>query len=312
MSAIQRATLRRKLQQTPLGAVVQHFLDHLDVEAGLSENTVLAYGRDLEAFVRFCRLHRVEALGALEPTHIYAYMRVLSADGRAEASIKRALVAIKMLLRFGRLTGQVEQDFSGLLEGPKLWQKLPMVAGKEKVLQLLEAPQPEDPYYLRDRALLEVLYATGCRAAEAAALRMADINLQIGYLRCFGKGRKERIIPLGRTAIAAILEYMKECRPNLAKAFSGDWLFLSRTGRRIDRIDIWRIVKKYAGRAGLGRNLTVHTLRHCFATHLLSGGADLRSVQEMLGHADVSTTQIYTHVDNDRLRSIHKQFHPRA
>ena len=312
MSAIQRATLRQKLRQTAMGQTVQNFLDHLDVEAGLSENTLLAYGRDLEAFVRFCRLHRVESLGAIEPTHIYAYLRALSADGRAEATIKRALVAIKMLLRFGRLTGQVEQDFSGLLDGPKLWQKLPVVAGKEKVLQLLQAPVPEDAYYQRDKALLEMLYATGCRAAEAATLRMADTNLEIGYVRCFGKGRKERIIPLGRTAIAAVKDYLQHCRPTLAKPFSGEWLFLSRTGRCIDRIDVWRIVKKYARRAGLSHNLTVHTLRHCFATHLLSGGADMRSVQEMLGHADIATTQVYTHVDQDRLRSIHKQFHPRA
>jgi len=295
-----------------MGRVVQRFLEHLDVEAGLSENTVLAYGRDLEAFVRFCRLQRVEELAAVEPTHIYAYLRTLAAAGRAEATIKRALVAIKMLLRFGRLIGQVQRDFSGLLESPKLWQRLPTVAAKEKVLLLLEAPRPEDPYYLRDKALLEMLYATGCRAAEAAGLRLGDVNLDVGYVRCFGKGRKERIIPLGRTAIAAVRNYLKECRPQLAKPLSEDWLFLSRTGRRIDRIDIWRIVKKYARRAGLGPNLTVHTLRHCFATHLLGGGADLRSVQEMLGHASVATTQIYTHVDSDRLRRIHKQFHPRA
>ena len=176
---------------------------------------------------------------------------------------------------------------------------------------LLESPDKKEPYYLRDKAILELLYATGARAAEVATMKISNLNLDIGYLRCIGKGNKERIIPMGKAAIAAVRDYLSELRPRLANVLSEDFLFLSRTGRSLSRIEIWRMVKKYALRAGMPKNLTVHTLRHCFATHLLSGGADLRSVQEMLGHVDISTTQIYTHVDQGRLRKIHKEFHPR-
>jgi len=216
-----------------------------------------------------------------------------------------------MFLRFAKLTGLVEDDFTAILEGPKIWQRLPIVCSKEQVMNLLNAPSPQEPFYLRDKAVLELLYATGLRASELAGLKRSDLNLDIGYLRCWGKGNKERIVPVGRAAVAATSEYLEQLRGRLAKPFSGDFLLLSRTGRAMSRIEIWRLVRKYAVRAGMPRNLSVHTLRHCFATHLLSGGADLRSVQEMLGHVDIATTQIYTHVDQERLRKIHKQFHPR-
>jgi integrase/recombinase XerD len=198
-----------------------------------------------------------------------------------------------------------------MLESPKLWQRLPVICSKKQVISIINAPLPDEPYYFRDKAMLELLYATGVRASELAGLKVSDLNLDIGYLRCLGKGSRERVIPLGRAAIAATVDYLQTLRPRLAKPFSGDFLLLSRTGRPMSRIEIWRLIKKYAARAGLPRNLTVHTLRHCFATHLLAGGADLRSVQEMLGHVDIATTQIYTHVDQERLRRIHKQFHPR-
>lgn len=175
----------------------------------------------------------------------------------------------------------------------------------------MNAPRPEEAFYLRDKAMLELLYATGARASELSQMRQKNLNLDIGYLRCLGKGNRERVIPIGKIAIAVTIEYLKDLRPRLAKPFSEDFLLLSRTGRPLSRIEVWRLVKKYAVRAGMPRNLTVHTLRHCFATHLLSNGADLRSVQEMLGHVDIATTQIYTHVDQGRLRSIHKKFHPR-
>ncbi len=209
------------------------------------------------------------------------------------------------------LTGLLHEDFTSILEGPKLWQKLPVVCNKQKVIDLLDTPTTDDPFYLRDKALLEMLYATGMRASEVAGLKISALNFSIGYLRCLGKGNKERIIPLGKTAIEVTKLYLQDLRPNLVKPAGGDFLFLSRTGRAMTRVDIWRVVKKYARRAGLPRKMTVHTLRHCFASHLLSGGADLRSLQEMLGHVDIATTQIYTHVDQDRLRSIHKKYHPR-
>jgi integrase/recombinase XerD len=216
-----------------------------------------------------------------------------------------------MFLRFSKLIGLIDDDFTAILEGPKLWQKLPTICSKQKVIDLLNAPLPDEPFYLRDKAILELLYATGVRASELAGLKTSDLNLDIGYLRCLGKGNRERVIPIGKAAIAATFEYLRELRPKLAKSESGDFLLLSRTGRPLSRIEVWRLVKKYSIRAGLPKNLTVHTLRHCFATHLLTGGADLRSVQEMLGHVDIATTQIYTHVDQERLRRVHKEFHPR-
>jgi len=312
MLNIQVQRLRDKLNTLPLGGVVASFLDYLTVEAGLSVNTVLAYGRDLHKFAEYCQSEGVDTIDKILPTTVYGYLRKLSKRGLAENSISRNLVAIKMLIRFGILTGLISEDMTDSLESPKLWKKLPAVASKDQVFKLLSAPCPEDPYFLRDKALLQVLYATGARASEVVGLKIKDVNLSIGYVRCFGKGRKERIVPLGKTAGQTITSYMGQLRPQLEKPHSEGMLFLSRTGRPMDRIELWRIVKKYALRAGMPKNLTVHTLRHCFATHLLSGGADLRALQEMLGHADIKTTQIYTHVDNDRLRAIHKQFHPRG
>ena len=311
MPSVQTQTIANKLDELPLGRLVRDFLGYLTVEGGLSDNTIQGYGRDLRDFLEFCKSGKVGEIKQITPALIQKYMIVLAKDNRAEASAKRALVAIRMFLRFGKLNGLVEDDFTGILEGPKLWQRLPIICSKKQVVDLLEAPSPKEKYYLRDKAMLELLYATGVRASEVAGLKIADLNLDVGYLRCIGKGSRERVIPLGRVAAAATLEYLKDMRPKLAKTFSGDFLLLSRTGRPMGRIEIWRLIKRYAARAGMPKNLTVHTLRHCFATHLLAGGADLRSVQEMLGHVDISTTQIYTHVDQERLREIHRKYHPR-
>jgi integrase/recombinase XerD len=312
MSEYQLSQIRQRLKGTPMGGVVNGFLDYLKVEAGLAENTLLGYGRDLVDFCGYCQRRQVDRPDGLTPELLYAYIASMGKTRKAESSIHRAIVAVKMLCRFAVMTGVMKDDLTELLESPKLWQRLPIVCHKEKVLALLTAPQPQEPYYYRDKAILELLYATGCRVSEEAGLRVGDLNLAVGYVRCFGKGSKERVVPLGRTAAAAVKEYLEQLRPKLAKPASGNWLFLTRTGKRIDRTAIWRIVKKYALRAGMPAKLTVHTLRHCFATHLLSGGADLRSVQEMLGHVDIRTTQIYTHVDQDRLRAIHKKYHPRG
>ena len=283
----------------------------MTIEAGLASNTVLSYGRDLMNFVRFCRSKHVEKFQDIRPELVYAYLRKLTIANRSEATIHRALAAIKMFLRYAKLEGFLANDFTPILEGPKLWQKLPVICNKDQVVALLNAPCPQEPFYLRDKTILELLYATGMRASELASLKISDLNMSIGYLRCLGKGNKERIIPLGKTAIALTKDYLENSRGFLAKPFSGDSLLLSRTGRPMGRIDIWRVVKKHAARAGMPGKLTVHTLRHCFASHLLAGGAGLRSVQEMLGHVDIATTQIYTHVDQERLRSIHKKYHPR-
>jgi integrase/recombinase XerD len=311
MPSTQLNSVKEQLCELPVGRLVAQFLDYLGIEAGLSENTVLAYGRDLRAFAAFAKSRGVGDVKKIKPVLIQEYLVKLSKASKAESSIKRALVAVRMLLRFARLQNLIEDDFSAILEGPKLWQRLPVTCSKDKMLDLLNAPDPKEEFYLRDKAMLELLYATGLRASELASLKTSDLNIDIGYLRCLGKGRKERIIPVGRTAIAAVVEYIRKLRPVLHKSFSGDTMLLSRTGRPLSRIEIWRLIKKYAARAGMPKRLTVHTLRHCFASHLLAGGADLRSVQEMLGHVDIATTQIYTHVDQERLRKIHKQFHPR-
>jgi integrase/recombinase XerD len=311
MSSVQLQSCSQELVSLPLGRSVKNFLDYLTIEAGLSNNTVLAYGRDLKSFLVYCKSQNVNRLPQIRPAFIHKYLQSLGRAEKSESSIKRCLVAIRMLLRFAKLTGRVSDDFTAILEGPKLWQKLPTYCSKKQVIDLLNAPSPDEPFYLRDKAILELLYATGVRASELAGLKTSDLNLDIGYLRCLGKGNRERVIPVGKTAIAATVEYLRELRPKLAKSQSSDFLLLSRTGLPLSRIEVWRLVKKYAIRAGLPRNLTVHTLRHCFATHLLTGGADLRSVQEMLGHVDIATTQIYTHVDQERLRRIHKEFHPR-
>jgi len=312
MPTVQVQSVGEKLLSLPLGKEAKDFLDYLTVEAGLADNTILAYGRDLKGFLEYCKSNRISRLGQIRPALIQNYLQILTRDEqRSEGSVKRCLVAIRMFLRFGKLTGLVEDDFAAILEGPKLWQRLPTICSKKQVISIINAVCPDEPFYLRDKAMLELLYATGVRASELAGLKTSDLNLDIGYLRCLGKGNRERVIPVGKAAIEAAVEYLAELRPKLTKPFSGDFLLLSRTGRPMSRIEIWRLIKKYAIRAGMPGNLTVHTLRHCFATHLLAGGADLRSVQEMLGHVDIATTQIYTHVDQERLREIHKKFHPR-
>lgn len=309
--SVQTQSVAGKILALPFGREVKSFLDYLSVEAGLSNNTILGYGRDLKSFLKYCQLKKINNFRLIKPSLIHEFTIKLSREQKNESTIKRCIVAIKMFLRFATSSGFIEKDFTTTLESPKVWQKLPCICSEEQVVNLLEAPDNKEPYYLRDKALLELLYATGARASEIATMKLSYLNLDIGYLRCIGKGNKERVIPVGKVAVAALREYITAFRPKLANAHSEDFLFLSRTGRPLSRIEIWRMVKKYAVRAGMPKKLTVHTLRHCFATHLLSGGADLRSVQEMLGHVDISTTQIYTHVDNSRLRKIHKQFHPR-
>ena len=311
MPSTQTRAISEKLLSLPLGRHVNDFLNYLTLEAGLAENTIQAYGRDLKSFLQHCKSNKVKHLRKIKPAFIQNYLVQLSRSNRDEASIKRALVAIKTFFKFAHLNNLTKTDLAAILESPKIWQRLPNVCSKKQVNDLLSAPCPDDPFYQRDKTILELLYASGLRASELANLKISDLNLDIGYLRCLGKGSRERIIPVGKAAIAATADYLRSLRPKLATPKSADFLLLSRTGRPMSRIEVWRLIKKYAVRAGMPRNLTVHTLRHCFATHLLSGGADLRSVQEMLGHVDIATTQIYTHVDHERLRRIHKEFHPR-
>jgi integrase/recombinase XerD len=232
----------------------------------------------------------------------------------APASVARHIVALRMFLRYLQLEGVIRDNLAELLGSQKLWERVPEVLSPPLVAQFLEAPGKYDTYRLRDRALLELLYATGCRASEVSHMKLADVHLDDGFCKCHGKGNKQRIAPLGEAAVEAIRTYLEDERPPLAASAARppDWLILSRRGRRLRREAIWEIVKKYAARIGAPKTIGPHTLRHSFATHLLAGGADLRQVQEMLGHASIATTQIYTHVDRSRLKKVHAKFHPRA
>ncbi len=290
---------------------IKPFLGYLDAECGLTENTVLAYHRDIRRFAEFCTEKQLRDPNIIKPLDVQNFARELFNLKLSTATIARHLSAVKMFLRFHLLTSQIKTDICQVIESPKTWQRLPRVLTKQRTNELLAAVDPESSLAMRDRALLELLYATGMRASEIADLQIENINFQIGFLRCFGKGRKERVVPVHQHALNLVTTYLKELRPILVGTKTTQNLFVSRTGRPLDRIEIWRIVKRTARNAGMIGKVTPHTLRHCFGTHLLQGGADLRSVQEMLGHVNVTTTQIYTHVDQEHLRGIHKKYHPR-
>lgn len=289
------------------------FRDYIQSERGLAENTVLAYGRDLDRYARWVVL--VQLPDYTHPTlkHLAAYVAFMHEEGLAAPSIARHLVALKMFYRFLQLEERASATTVNLLSAPKLWERVPQVLPPTAVDALITAPQPGDRFFLRDRAMLEVLYATGCRASEVVNLKLADVYLDSAFCRCEGKGSKQRVVPLNRHAVAALRSYLGGSADDGGRPAAGpEVVFTSKTGRRLTRIHLWALVKKYCKRAGLPRTVSPHTLRHSFATHLLSGGADLRTVQELLGHASIATTQIYTHVDRERLKAIHKQFHPRG
>jgi integrase/recombinase XerD len=296
-----------------LNADILAFRDYLASERGLAENTVLAYHSDLERFriwVANGGLPDYLKPTVRELTHYIAYLRE---EKLAAPSVARNLIATKMFYRFLRLEEHVEQNAVELLSSPKLWQRIPQVLSPESVEKLLQAPRNDDRFYLRDRALLETLYATGSRASEVVKLQLADLHLESSFCKCTGKGSKQRIVPLGAPAISALKIYLQDLRPLLTQGNKDNpWVFVSKVGRRLTREMLWILVKKYARRAGLNIKVSPHTLRHSFATHLLAGGADLRTVQELLGHSNIRTTQHYTHVDPSRLQAIHRQFHPRG
>jgi len=283
---------------------------HLAAERGLADNSICAYRRDLEDLHRFLS-GRSRTLLTATALDLREYLQSQSRAGRSTRTVSRRLAAIRSLLRYldarQHPAGRILQE----LERPKPEQSLPKVLNRTQVHELIAAPNPQSPMFARDVAMLELLYASGLRASELCQLKTRDVNLQTGCVRVLGKGRKERIVPVGRAAREALERYLCECRPKLDRRHC-DRLFLSRTGRALDRIALWMLVRRYATKSGLFKRVSPHVLRHCFATHLLGGGADLRIVQELLGHSDISTTQIYTHVDQDRLRAVHRRYHPRS
>jgi len=298
---------------TALADDIQAFRHYIQSERGLAENTLLAYGRDLNRFAGWVAGGGLEDYLHPSLRDLSHYLDFLNAEGLAPASVARHLVALKVFFRFLRLEERTTQGTVDLLASPSLWARIPQILSPEQVTKLLAAPQSEDRYFLRDRAILETLYAAGCRASEVVGLTMADLHLESGFCKCQGKGGKQRIVPLGRPAMNALRAYFDGLRPKLVAASPGATrVFVSRGGKPLAREMLWVLVKKYVRRAGLHARVSPHTLRHSFATHLLAGGADLRTVQELLGHASIQTTQRYTHVDRERLLEIHRRYHPRG
>ncbi len=292
---------------------LDQFLDYLMLERGLSDNTREAYAHDLEVFAYFLARRGRRDAGEATRADILDHLMEQKRNGLATPSLARHLVAIKVFFRYLRNEGMVASDPTEAMESPRLWKILPPTLTVEEVDALLKAPDPSTPRGRRDRAILETFYATGLRVSELSALTVDDVQADAGFVRCVGKGDKERVVPIGHKALAAIAAWMRGGRGEYARRNpSCRAVFLSRLGLPLDRTVIWRYIRQYAREAGIGKPIHPHTLRHSFATHLLANGASLRTIQEMLGHADISTTQIYTHVDQSRLQAIHKQFHPRA
>ncbi|MFH0731329.1 MAG: site-specific tyrosine recombinase XerD [Candidatus Omnitrophota bacterium] len=293
--------------------LVEEFLDYLLVEKGLSKNTISAYRRDLYKYIDFLiSAKKINHIQEAKHTDITDFMMAQKGKGLGANSVSRNLVAIKVFHRFLAQERYVKADIADILDSPKLWKHLPDVLSVSEIEQILKTTNTKDWMGIRDNVLLEVMYATGMRVSEATTLTMDNLNLDVGFVKCIGKGSKERIVPIGSHAKGMLQKYLEKVRPKLLKkAKPQNCVFLTRLGKAISRQSVWKIIKKYAGQAHIKKKITPHTLRHSFATHMLERGADLRVVQELLGHADISTTQIYTHIDKERLKSIHHKYHPR-
>jgi integrase/recombinase XerD len=297
-----------------LSAAIAGFLTHVQVEKGLASNTLSAYRADLAKFEEFAKKRKV-ALQAITQDHLVDFLAGLYRQKLESKTVARHLVSLRNFFRYAQMQEFVTDDPTAHLESPKIRRSLPGYLRLEDVEKLLEQPNQKTALGLRDRALLEVLYSTGLRVSELTSLRVTDLDTKVGCVRCIGKGDKERIVPVGRKALGIVERYLRDGRPELlrpGKGGAGAYLFVNRRGGRISRVGVWKILSAYGRRAGLRQALTPHMLRHSFATHLLERGADLRSVQLMLGHSDISTTQIYTHVVEERLKQIYKAHHPRA
>ncbi|MGG1675067.1 site-specific tyrosine recombinase XerD [Neobacillus sp. NRS-1170] len=293
---------------------IKDFMHYLIVEKGLAKNTILSYERDLKSYLHY--LGKVEAIlsfNDVQRVHIIQFLGFLKEQGKSSKTIARHIASIRAFHQFLLREKAAGQDPSNLIEPPKLERTLPKVLSMKEVELLLDAPKLEDHYGIRDKAMLELLYATGIRVSELIGLDIDHVHLTMGFIRCHGTGNNERIIPIGRTASNAILQYLEQGRPLFAaKKHPDNALFLNHQGKRLTRQGFWKILKKLSKEAGIVKELTPHTLRHSFAVHLLENGADLKAVQEMLGHVNISTTQIYTNVNKTRLKDVYSKFHPRA
>lgn len=297
-------------------ALVEQFLDYISLECGLSKNTREAYSTDLKRFVAFLEKSGIRSCNEITRKQILNFLAVEKEGGISVNTIARRLVAIKVFMRYLQDEGLLATNVADVMKLPKLWRILPDVLSLNEVQRLLDAPVGKDKFSLRDKALLELMYASGLRVSELAELKLGDLHLDSDYLRCTGKGNKVRVVPFGAKAKETLEQYLKEARPILARAAraNGDsgHVFLSYRGKALGRKGVWKLIKKYARKAGIIKEIHPHTLRHSFATHLLANGASLRVIQEMLGHSNIATTQLYTHVDKGRLQSVHARYHPRA
>lgn len=292
--------------------LVSQFLDHLALERGLSPQTSKAYATDLFAFVAFLSRREIGAFNDVDRTHVLDFLVKERERGQAVSSVSRRLVAIKVFLAFLQREGLLARNVTEAMDSPRLWKTLPGVLSQREVDRLLAVPSGDDRLAVRDKAMLELFYATGMRVSEVAHLTLDDVHVDSSYVRCLGKGNKVRVVPFGTQALHALQRYLAEGRPQFVRPRSGSEVFLTYRGTAFSRKGLWKLIGQMARRAGIEKPVHPHTLRHSFASHLLANGAPLRVIQEMLGHADIATTQIYTHVDEGRLRHVHAQFHPRA
>ena len=292
--------------------LLNRYLNHLLIEKGAAGNTLEAYGRDLNRYVAFLEKKGIDDPRSVVPETVVEFLVQIKGEGLSANSMNRSLAALRGFYKFLLQEKLVDQSPLANIELAKVWMRLPDTVSKEEMILILSQPGEETPRAQRDSAMLELLYATGLRVSELAGLTMNSINWQVGFLTVMGKGSKERVVPIGKTAYDAVRRYVDEARPKLVKSRTTDVLFLNRFGGAFTRQGLWKIIIHYVRKAGLQKNVHPHTFRHSFASHLLEGGADLRAVQVMLGHSDISTTQIYTHVTRDHLTQIHRKYHPRG
>ena len=291
---------------------LDHYLNYLAVERGLANNTLDAYGRDLARYLDYLESQKIAALENISAAVVLRFLSHLKDVGLSPRSRARALAALRTFHKFLVREKITQDNPTDQVVSPKSLTALPHTLAPLDVESLLSSPKGESPLAWRDRAMLEIIYATGLRVSELVSLKLSDLQMDVGYLTAFGKRSKQRIVPLGESAVAALQEYLQNGRPGLEKQKGSHFLFLNRSGEGLTRQGFWKIIKRRALEAGISQSITPHTMRHSFATHLLENGADLRSVQAMLGHADISTTQIYTHVTRERLRKMHAEHHPRG
>lgn len=291
---------------------IQRFLDYMLVERGLSSNTISSYGRDVAQFAAYAEELGIEGVEGVTEDNLTQFLARLRKEEYASTSVARKLAAIRSFLRFMQREGDVKRNLAESVDNPKPGKPLPKTLTEDEVIRLLRQPDVREPNGLRDRAMIETLYATGLRVSELVNLRMDEVNLGVGFVRCIGKGSKERVVPIGEVAIEMIKFYLAHCRARFLKGGRSEYLFLTNRGEPMSRVGFWKVIKKHATAAGITKHITPHVLRHSFATHLLEHGADIRSIQEMLGHSSVATTQVYTHVSRDHLREAYKKAHPRS